>query len=179
MNELFELYKALYSDLELSIKELIGAEENFDYRSRCYLRAYASWVEGTIFMLKEIMRKSEYGWYKNLPIEKQLYLFEYDCDLKESGEPYIKNKKIPTLKNIKAIFIIVNEVFGLNKFSASAKEWNHIAELLQARDSITHPKDYKALIVSKKEILRFDDGRLWLKECFNEVWLKLSENKTA
>ncbi len=97
--KLFKLFEVLYSDVKTSIYKLNDcSDDEFDFYARAYLRAYASWIEGVVWAYKDLISRVENGWYKVLPTEYQLYLFEYDWKITDNGKPVLQQKKIKTKK---------------------------------------------------------------------------------
>ncbi len=170
MEEILDFVKTLYNDVEKSIQELNNhSNEDFGYRARSYLRAYASWVEGNVFYLKEIIRKIEYQWHKELPTASQIFLFEYDFFVKNSGEPVLEAKKIGTQANIKGLFYVGSQLFPSFNFSLSTSEWESVLYFYRLRDSMMHPKVGSSVLITKESILKCESGRLWLKGKFGDL----------
>ena len=177
MKEIIDLFKALHNDVEKSIKELNQPQCDFEYCSRAYLRAYASWIEGSISIIKETLRKIEYQWYKDLPIASQLYLFEYDMRIENSGKPVIESKKISTKSNLKGLFYLCSELFEEFDVDIGSVEWESIIHLYRMRDRMMHPNSSSGIVYTKDEILKCDKGRLWLKNVFEKIWSEMSAKR--
>jgi len=169
MEDLLELLKTLHDDVEKSIQELNEPGCDFGYRSRTYLRAYASWVEGSIFVIKEAIRKIEYQWHTELPIASQLYLFEYDMRIGSSGKPVIESKKIGTKVNLKALFYLCSELFKEFQVDIGVVEWESVMHFYKIRDRMMHPNSLAGVSYTKDDILKCDKGRLWLKKIFVDI----------
>lgn len=173
-SELFEVMKILNMDVEKSIEKL-NSGEDFEYNARAYLRAYATWVEGTLWMFKELIRKIEYQWYKEMPLELQLYLLENDWDVKSSGEIYIEDKKIRTKDNIKAFFQLAKFFAPNFTVDFECKEWGYVSKFYYFRDRMMHPNSLKSLTYTHQEISNCDLGRKWLWKQISDVGQLISK----
>jgi len=138
-----KLIKILWADVEQSIAELNeinSSDPIFGYKSRAYIKALTSWIEGGIYIFKKMLSNAEGGLYKKLPLECQLYLFEYDWKI-ENGLPKETLKKIATKENLKAYFKVVSLIFDEYQPDLLSKGWNEILFVYQLRDGIMHPKE--------------------------------------
>jgi len=169
VQNLLQLMKILYGDIFYSIEKMKSEENDFDYYARSYLRAYASWVEGSVWLYKEVIRKIEYQWHKNLPLASQLYLFEYDWDIKNSGQPELRQKKVRTKDNLKGFFFVMNQIFDDYSVNTNCNEWSDVQYFYGLRDKLMHPSNVAQLAISKDDIKRCDIGRVWLHEQFTNL----------
>jgi len=168
IEDLQKILSVTSSDVEKSIAKLCSAsEEEFSFYARSYVRAYASWVEGTIWVYKQLIVGAEYQWHKELPIECQLFLFEHDWALKSSGVPYRRDKKIGTLDNIKGFFYVAGQIFPEFSVDFSCSGWQGVTSFYLARDKMMHPSGPSGLEMPKEELKKYDEGRVWLKEKFH------------
>ena len=161
--------KVLSGDLSHAIDLLNREEIDVGVSARIYIRAYASWVEGTLWTFKEMIRKVEYQWHRALPIESQLYLFEYDWFI-NNGRPIMRAKKISTEENLKAFFHVMRQIFPGYSVDFGGGGWSSVKYLYEIRDRMMHPKFLSDIERSKDDVLKCEDGRRWLMEKFKELF---------
>jgi len=170
MQNLHELSKILASDVELAVQKVNEASsDEMQFYSRTYLRAYASWIEGSLFMHKKLIAKTERNWYLELPAASQLYLLEVDWKIANSGEPREFSKKIRTQQNLKAFFFVSQQIFAGYKTDFENHGWGCVKEFYKLRDSMMHPSDSTSFNPSVDQINSCDDGRQWLLGEFRRV----------
>lgn len=133
------------------------------------MRAYSSWIEGSIWLYKELIRRIEYQWHKDLPMEYQLYLFEYDWSLSNTGKPTISQNKIKTKQNLKAFFYVMEKLFEQFSVDTSEEGWEQVMYFYKIRDSLMHPSNSSSLEISKNTIEKCEKGRLWLNGNFSKL----------
>jgi len=160
-----ELFDALNSDIQNSILKLNSCNiDEFDFYARAYLRALASWIEGSLWIFKKIISQNEYQWHKNLALEEQLYLFEYDWKI-EQDTPIITQKKIRTKDNLRAFIRVAGHLF--DQFKPDIKGgWSDLMHFYNLRDRTMHPTSLDSLHIRRKDIEICDRGRKWLHETF-------------
>jgi hypothetical protein len=170
MNEaeqnLIDLMCVLNKDVDKAI-EMLNSGADFDFNSRTFLRAYASWVEGTLWMAKELVRHLEKQWHRDLPLEYQLYIFDQDWTIKGSGMPSLQEKRLKTKENLKALFRLAEYIDTSFSIDFTCKEWSNVTHFYELRDRMMHPKQLASLKVSKDDIARCENGRLWLFKQFS------------
>lgn len=167
-----EIGKILKNDLNIASIKFSEAYQNnsdVDFYARSYLRAFASWVEGMIWLIKHFVGNSEKELHKKLSIESQLYIFEYDWKISNSGKPCLTSKRIGTKDNIKAIFHVFNELFPAFSVDFNDSGWNDLMHFYSLRDKMMHPKNLQSLTVTKEDILRCESGRAWLNGNFTKL----------
>lgn len=59
-------------------------------------------------MTKDLVKHLERQWYRELPLEFQLYIFDQDWSIKNSGIPFLLEKRLKTKENLKALFRLRN-----------------------------------------------------------------------
>jgi len=158
--EYLKLFSTMYDDVNSSASKLNNHPEEFDYYSRAYLRAFATWVEGTVSMYKEVFSKSGHLSSK-LPQASQLYIFEYDWRISNSGEPKIVHKKIKTKENIKCFFYVLTEIFEGYEVNFNDQGWSDLMLFYKSRDSMMHPKTIECLEVNMSQVKQYQNGGVW------------------
>lgn len=168
-NNISSLIEILNSDVQHIVDKLNLSDEELDFNIRSYIRAYSSWIEGTVWMLKELIKGDEHQWHQTMPLASQLYLFEHDWKIKNTGEPVLTSRKLKTKENIKGLFHItthLDQSFGIDY---NSKGWNQIIHFYELRDNLMHPKSLDSLSITKNQVLKCDEGRAWLFSKFAEV----------
>jgi hypothetical protein len=176
--EIFNLFKVMNNDVQLSINRLnrdSPSSEDFDFYARAYIRAYASWIEGSLSLYKDLIKNIDVNWCKELPLEYQLYLFEYDWSIKGSGEPYLTSKKIGTKDNISCFFRLISRLSSDFSVDKSKSSWSDVVFFYTVRDRMMHPKNCDSLIITKYELNQCERGRIWLNMVFQEIRNKILE----
>lgn len=165
---LFELMEVLNTDVNKAI-EALNSGADFDFNSRTFLRAYASWVEGTLWMAKDLVKHLERQWYRELPLEFQLYIFDQDWSIKNSGIPFLLEKRLKTKENLKALFRLAEHINPNFSIDFNSKEWSDVNHFYELRDKMMHPKHVVSLEVDLADINRCESGRIWLYEQFSKA----------
>lgn len=170
------LISALNNDIDFSINKLNRLEDSdpeYAFYARSYVRATASWAEGFVWVVKHVIGKVEYQWHKNLPVESQLYLFDIDWAISNSGKPKVTTKKLRTRDNIKAFFYLSHQLLGCHAVDYSSNGWNDLMYFFSVRDGMMHPSDMESLHLTKESLMRCERGRIWLKDNFKEVMISV------
>lgn len=183
LNKVSQLIATFNSDVDFAINNLNSSkedEEEFEFLARSYIRAVASWAEGIIWVLKHAIIHAEGQWHKNLPLESQLYLFEHDWKLSNSGQPKLTSKKLKTEENLKGFFYVAYEIFGGEKADYSGQGWEDLKYFYKVRNQMMHPSNLDSFQINKKCLDKCENGRLWLKSNLNEVLDRVAKaaNKT-
>jgi len=166
-----ELIRVLWDDVESSISELneiSSASKDFGFKARSYLRAYASWLEGGVFLFKKMLANLKGDIHKRLTIESQLYLFNYDWKI-SNGVPELSYKRIATKDNIKAFFKVSAQIFEDYKPDFKSDGWNGLMFFYRLRDRIMHPKEIADLSLDMEDLKRCEAGREWVKKELSDI----------
>ena len=176
-DSIFRLFITLENDVNKAIERIVESnDDNFGFNARSYLRAYASWVEGSIFLYKEIVRGVNNSvWISNLPLEYQLYMAEHDWKISGNGIPTKSNKKIRPKDNLKALFVVMSEIFDGFKVETDRGGWDDVMFFYRIRDKMMHPSEPNSLDVSPRDIQRCETGRKWLQSELKKLNTKLVE----
>ncbi len=176
IDEMVGLFKVLNGDLKKSVDKLNECEsDEFNFYGRAYLRAYASWIEGSIWIYKNIIMRSDAQWYKQMPLESQLYLFEQDWSIKNNGNPYLQQKKIKTKENLKCFFVVMGQMFERFDVETDTDGWCNIVHFYTVRDRTMHPTSMDSLNLCKKDLDKCNKGRVWLDDIFCKLRKKIYE----
>lgn len=178
IQEQFNLFRIMNDDVQLSIDRLNRSNQSskdFEFYARAYIRAYASWIEGSLSLYKDLIIKIDLNWCKELPLEYQLYLFEQDWSIKNSGEPYLTSKKIGTKDNISCFFRLMSHISSDFAIDKSNSSWSDVVFFYTVRDRMMHPKCCDSLIITTLELNRCECGRIWLNMIFQEIRNKILE----
>lgn len=159
--ELATLFKVLHGDVKEAVNKLNGSPENRAFYARSYIRAFASWVEGTVWMYKDLLKNLPDQKHLGLPLEYQLFLMDIDWTIKNSGEPKIRTKKIATAENLKAFFRLVQEFYPEFKTELPGDGFSNVVSMFKIRDRLMHPSSNNGLSISKTELSGCENGREW------------------
>ena len=96
-------------------------------------------------------------------------MHEQDWSISNSGNPIVKSKKIPTRKNLKALFSVCQELFDEYSVDFGDAGWSNVNTFYDIRDSLMHPIETDDVSPPLDEVLRADNGRLWLREQFTNI----------
>ena len=170
LGNLCELNKILESDVKLSVEKVNGASaDERSFYVRAYLRSFASWCEGTLYLHKNVIANFEGQWHLGLPTECQLYLHEADWSISGSGEPRITDKKIKTRQNLKAFFVVSQKLFPEYEVNFGEYGWECVLRFYNLRDAMMHPSNAESLNPDMQEIDACEKGRGWLSSEFRKV----------
>lgn len=159
--ELATLFKILHGDVKEAVEKIDNSPESRKFYARSYIRAFASWIEGTIWMYKDLLKKLPNQKYLDLPLEYQLFLMDIDWTIKQSGEPKIRTKKIATTENLKAFFRLIRELYPELKAESSGDGFGNLVSMFSIRDRLMHPRDNNGLSISEAELSNCEQGRKW------------------
>lgn len=162
--------KVIQDDVEVSVSKLNeSSEEERGFYARSYIRAYASWIEGSVWVYKTLISRIEYKWHEDLPLESQLFLFGKDWKLSDSGVPKLTNRKIGAKDNLKGFLVVISQIFEGFQVDFSGAEWDEVLFFYAIRDRMMHPNGSRSLDVSGSELKKCDNGRLWLRSQFTSL----------
>jgi len=162
--------KVIQDDVEVSVSKLNeSSEDERGFYARSYIRAYASWIEGSVWVYKTLVSRVEYKWRQDLSLESQLFLFEKDWKLSNSGEPKLTNRKIGAKDNLKGFFVVMSQMFEGFQVDFGGSEWQEVLFFYSIRDRMMHPNGSRSLDVSDSELKRCDVGRVWLRSQFTSL----------
>lgn len=169
-----DLFKVLYGDVKEAKEAMNKLPENRAFYARSYVRAYASWIEGTIWMYKRLFEELPSQRVQTLPLEYQLYLKDIDWSM-TNGKPKIKTKKIGTKDNVKGFFQLAMKLYPHFRADISNTGFSNINEMFNMRDRLMHPSDNAHLCISDDELDKCEAGRTWfisqiqaLNECIDQ-----------
>jgi len=69
LEDIKALIFALEEDINLAIAKVNSSGDEFDFYARSYLRALATWIEGSLWLHKTIVREVEFDRNTVLPLE--------------------------------------------------------------------------------------------------------------
>lgn len=161
-----DLFKTMDNDVSISASKINANPEEFDYYSRAYIRAVASWVEGSISMYKAIA--VHHPKRHNLPLESQLYLHDFDWAI-QNGKIKSSTKKVRTKDNLKCFFSTMSELHSDYLVDFDSSGWSSLMGFYEHRDSMMHPKCIDDLILNKDVILRVQAGVVWFRDQISKL----------
>jgi hypothetical protein len=177
IQEVISLGQILKLDVDMAADYVNSSDENFAFKTRVYIRAVASWIEGNIWMLKQEIPDMVPKKYNQLPLEYKLYLSDMDWSVGDNGKPKIKDKIIPTKSNVKTFFNTMDILFDDYTVSFDDKDYQHLLSFYQIRNSMMHPKDINELIISKEQLYNCEAAAVWVKNEFVKVTNAIIKHK--
>ena len=173
---LFELIKLLDADFMLSIDKVKSAVPNdVGFYKRSFVRSMASWIEGNLFIHKKIISDFDGQWHQSLNLEYQLYLFESDWTISDSGKSVLKSKKLGTLQNLKGFLVFSEELFPGYSIDFGVSGWESVRTFFKLRDGMMHPSTSSQLEFSADQMDKFDEAASWIKSEFRRVRNAMTE----
>lgn len=162
--ECSEVRMSLANDV-YACKEMIIHHDNDCWR-RSYIRAVFAYIEGSVFLFKQILLTDTELLEIKLTTAEFVYLKEESFQLSENGEIATKpNYGIRLSQNIRFLFNIYNSVYGIDcKVDASESSWNSFKEAMKARNNITHPKGLRDIVVSDEALKYAENTFLWFEQ---------------
>ncbi|AOO64837.1 hypothetical protein [Sulfurospirillum halorespirans] len=137
----FELFENLNDDVVKSLQMLEDDKES-QFLRRCFVKSAFSYIESIPYYLKYHLRR-------------KLHKVSYELNEKERTLLYEDNDyKITLLDNFKQTFKLAKKMLNKEKFDlkTSGKEFKLLRESIYVRDRITHPKRFRDIQISDKEI---------------------------
>lgn len=172
INKVKGIFDILKNDVERSIEAVnlsLSTPENYGFNVRSYIRSYASWLEGSIWLYKHLITNAKYQWHRTLPIESQLFLYEHNWKIQSNGQPVFQKRRVGTTENIRAFLYVMSELFPNFCSDLSGSGWAAVQHFFKVRDATMHPSDLKDLNIVETDVLQIDAGRLWLVQKFSQL----------
>lgn len=166
--ELLEFTKVLELDISSAIQKL-NTSEDFHFYSRSYVRALASWIEGTLYCHKELFLLDE-DFLHSLTVPEFCYFEEKQVQIKNNGNLSSKTLNIPTEQNLKIFFKLIPRKMNSEVVNMSDDcGWTKVIDFYSYRKRMLHPKKTADLQPTIEQIKGFETGREWLKTQFSKI----------
>lgn len=138
---------------DLAIAERMLDKDDSQYARRVYIRALLSTIEGTIYVLKQIILKVNSSSSNLLLYSEIAMLQEVSYELSNKGEVKETTKLLRIEDNIRFTTKILNKVFHFElALQVGEKSWEHFLQAIKIRNRITHPKGSDHFKISDDEI---------------------------
>jgi hypothetical protein len=151
-------FDPLIDDVEWAKSNLI-TQDNQNAR-RAYIRSLFAFIEGSIWILKQIIvnvvAKTE-----EVPPAELALLSDISFELKSNGEVKESTKYLRLPDNIKFTFKTLDKYYKNGNLDINEKDWSNFQVCLKVRNRITHPKKIEDLEVSSSEIICCDKTYSW------------------
>jgi hypothetical protein len=165
--------------LREDIQRLMNAfSEDWDDQTfrRILVRACWSHIEAVVFGLKQMVLTACTLGSEELGAKTQAFLRESEISVDGWGNATVRIIRTDTLKNVKLSLKLASKYFDVPwKPNFRAKAWGQLAESLELRHRLTHPKSAAALFVSDSETEALRDGFLWFAVGFNDFLQSLQQ----
>ena len=136
---------------------------------RILVRACWSHIEAVVFGLKQMVLMACTLGSEDLSAKTQAFLRESEISVDGRGNATVRVVRTDTLKNVKLSLKLASKYFDVPwKPNFRAPAWGQLAESLELRHRLTHPKSAAALFVSDSETEALRDGFLWFSGGFND-----------
>jgi len=171
-----EIKKALEPLLDdaFESENMLIKNKDSQFIRRIYIRSVFAYIEGSIWVLKQVClkAKSVKGKNRKINIPEFAILTEQTYDLQNNGNIKVKTKIINLLDSIQFTFKTINKLFkGEIDYGIGGSSWNKLIKAKNIRNRITHPKTESDMIVSDEEIVICEEVCGWfnalVNSCFN------------
>lgn len=127
---------------------------------RNFIRSECAYVEGMVWFFKKLVRSHIEDQRVSVDGEIKLYLFDFDFKVARSGKIEKKEKRLPTIDNLKALLKNCGEIYGY-EVGLGKTGWSELQDTFRVRDRIMHPSSDKAITVSEAEMETGIRGHEW------------------
>ncbi len=162
---------------------LLNSNKSSQFARRTYVRTLFSYIEGTIWILKQVCLNAEApkSNVRSIEIGELLILREEMFELKSNGSIKKTALHLNLLDNLKFIFKTLNRLFvGHIELGTGTANWTNLIEAKKIRNRITHPKDSESFEISDEEIKLCQEVCSWfnilIKKSFDS-WVNTSQNQ--
>jgi RiboL-PSP-HEPN len=132
---------------------------NSQFARRTYIRSTFAYMEGTIWVLKQLIiqtvsqSKAVTNPLQLLSLAELALLSDISYNLKENGEPYEQPKFLPMQKNLRLTVSVFNRFTRSSiDLQTNSTTWNRFNQIIQVRNRITHPKNVGDIDITDEEI---------------------------
>ena len=134
-------------------------DNNSQFARRTYIRSTFAYMEGTIWILKQLIiqvvsqSKAVTNPLQLLSLAELALLSDISYNLKENGEPYEQPKFLPMQKNLRLTVNVFNRLIHSSiDLQTNSTIWNRFNQIIQVRNRITHPKNVGDIDITDEEI---------------------------
>lgn len=129
---------------------------------RNFIRSECAYVEGMVWFFKKLVRSHIEDQRISIDGEIKLYLHDFDFKVTRSGKIEKKEKRLPTIDNLKALLKSCGEIYGY-EVGIGNTGWGDLQDTFGVRDRIMHPSTDKAIMVSEAEMETGIRGYEWFE----------------
>jgi hypothetical protein len=144
---------ALSDDVDRAAKEMDSGDD--PYLRRNYVRTVFAMIEGTIYLLKQILIEADSSKQAQsvgkLSTGELALLGEKTFNVTDKGEVRDQPKYLSTAANLRFTMKCIEKVFKHKVDLNDADAWKNLENAVVVRNRITHPKKLGDLEVSKTE----------------------------
>lgn len=151
----FELFENLNNDIVKSLQMLEDDKES-QFLRRCFVKSAFSYIECIPYCLKYHLRR-------------KLHRVSYVLNEKERTLLYEDNDyKISLLDNFKQTFKLAKKMLNKENFDlkTSGEKFIFLRKSIYVRDRITHPKKFRDIQISDKEIYYVLESVNYIEQVF-------------
>lgn len=158
--------------LREDIQSLMDAfDDNWNDQTfrRLIIRACWAHIEAVVFGLKKIVLTACTLGSVTLSAKTQVFLSETQFTIDSRGHTKIGVVRPDTMRNVKLSLKLASQHFDVAwKPTFGTAAWTQLAESLELRHRITHPKSADALFITDTEAETHRDAFLWFAQGFND-----------
>ena len=166
-----ECFKSMKSGFELSgplWRDMVEAgsrrlQDDSPFNRRTYVRAYFAFVEGWVWINKQLALVRHY--LSNTPLlsEAEVALLrDEQYEVKSNGDAVIRTKFIRLVDNIRFMDKCLDKVGRPTKpLDFESPAWRALKESVEIRNRITHPRTPEDLDLSDEDMKTIQDAANW------------------
>jgi hypothetical protein len=154
-------------------EKLLTDNHDSQFYRRLYVRSVFAYIEGSIWILKQVCLKAKSieGHYRKISIPEYSILIEESYDLKNNGDIKKVSMYVNLFDNIKFTFKTINKLFkGDINLGIGTSSWDKLILAKKIRNRINHPKNETDMIISDEEISACEEASGWfddlVMDCF-------------
>lgn len=153
--------RAIEEDVVSNVK---AYRENSDSQTarRNFIRSECAYIEGSLWLFKKLVRSHIEGHGIFVDGEVKLYLFDFDFKVTKSGKIERKEKRLPTIDNLKAFFKNCAVIYAYEE-GLGSNGWNDLRKTFTVRDRLMHPSARKSVVVLESEMETGIRGHKWFE----------------
>lgn len=154
-------------------EKILSENRSSQFLRRVYIRSVFAYIEGSIWILKQVCLKAKSmdGAKRKISISEYTILTEETYTLKGNGDIKTVSTSINLLDNIKFTYKTINRLFkGEINIGVGTIAWDNLIKAKSMRNRITHPKNNIDMTISDDEIDICEIVCSWHNELVHECF---------
>ena len=162
VTELKEVYKILFADVVQAGESL--AVTPSDFANRSFVRTYFAYVEGVVFLLREVLRATCDG-TDILTASENATLNGQRLKKLDNGDEELVPFNQGMSESLKFMLRTYPKGHGINNYEPKlGSGWQSMMAAIKIRDRLMHPKSLVSLMLTQTEVVCIDGAREWWHE---------------